>query len=155
MISTIIGNLKPDDIVWTGGIIAAAIASVIQAASKKIKPWSWLLKQIGRGINADVLKKLDDHEKKINELIQKDKEQDAKKAEENAYAARRRILRFADEIRRKERHSEEYFNNILEDIKFYQNFCDNNPGFRNDKATMSIEIIEECWKKCIKDNDFL
>jgi len=155
MVSSIMSKLRPEDIVWITGVAAAALASAVEKLSTKHKPWTWLLKQIGRGINADVLKKLDEHEEKINTLILKDKVQDEEAEKKDALAARRRILRFADEIRRKERHSEEYFNNILDDIKDYQNYCDTHPGFKNDKAIMSIEIIDECWIKCVKDNDFL
>ena len=94
-------------------------------------------------------------EKKINNIEERDLEQDRKSEEERVKAARRRILRCADEIRSKVRHSKEFFDDILADISFYKRYCKENPKFENEKAVMAIELIEETYKKCCRENDFL
>lgn len=147
--------LQPQDFIWISGVVAVGITTIVQKCSTKYSPWTWILDQIGKGLNKEVIEKLDEHEAKINELIIKDTKQDEALAEKGACNARRRILRFADEIRLNTKHSEEYFNDVIEDIKAYNDYCAQHPGFKNDKATISIEIIEEVYKKCLKKNDFL
>ena len=93
--------------------------------------------------------------RKINNIEERDLEQDRKSEEERVKAARRRILRCADEIRSKVRHSKEFFDDILADISFYKRYCKENPKFENEKAVMAIELIEETYKKCCRENDFL
>lgn len=150
----ILSLLQIQDFLWLSGVSAVGITTIIQAFSKRYSPWTYILQQIGRGLNAEVLNKLDEHEKKINELIEEDKKHDEALAQKNACDARRRILRFADEIRQEINHSEEYFDNILEDIKEYSDYCNTHPKFKNDKAVISIEVIEEVYKECFKKNNF-
>ena len=69
--------------------------------------------------------------------------------------ARRRILIFADEIRRGELHSEEFFNQVLEDISFYENYCRGHPDYQNDKARDSTAMIREAYHSCRRSNNFI
>ena len=62
---------------------------------------------------------------------------------------------WADEIRSKQRHSEEYFNDALYDITFYTQYCDTHPNFKNEKVVIAINLVERTYNKCIEDNDFL
>ena len=89
------------------------------------------------------------------ELKENNRAQDAARALDKALDARRRILQFADEIRRGVKHSMEHFNDILDDITFYAKYCDDNPTFKNDKAVRSIQRIEEVYDECMRENDFL
>lgn len=143
------------NVVWLSGIIAVAITTLIQGLSSKYKPWTYVAIQIGKAINKETLGKLDGLEKKVSEIEKHDREQDEKDKEEKAKAARRRILRYADEVRRKEKHSEEYFNDILEDITFYKKYCDDNPLFKNEKSVMAIDAVEKAYKHANDTNDFL
>ena len=86
--------------------------------------------------------------KTLNEHIATDAEADAKQA-------RRRIIDFADECRRSVRHSEEHFDNVLEDIDTYEKYCDTHPKFENRKAVQSIKFILDIYDKCKRENDFL
>lgn len=155
MLKDIFLLLEAQDLVWLTGVIMAAVTTAIQGLSKKYKPWSWLARKFGSAMNKDILDKLDTLSTKVDQLEKRDDEQDVAMAEEHARAVRRRILQCSDEIRRKERHSEEYFNDVLDDISHYKKYCDKNPVFENDKAVISIEIIEERYKKCLKEDDFL
>lgn len=155
MLKDIFPLLEAQDLVWLTGVIVAAVTTAIQGLSKKYKPWSWLARKFGSAMNKDMLDKLDALSTKVDQLEKRDDEQDAAMAEEHARAARRRILRCSDEIRRKERHSEEYFNDVLDDISHYKKYCDEHPGFENEKAVLAIKLVERTYEKCISNNDFL
>lgn len=147
--------LQVQDLVWLAGVFSVAIATLIQKASKKYKPWTWLAQQFGKAMNKEMLDKLETIETKVDQLEKADQRQDAETAEEKAKAARRRILKFSDEIRRREKHSEEYFNDVLEDISFYKQYCLEHSTFQNEKAVLAISLIENAYTKCVEDDDFL
>lgn len=151
----IISILGIQNVIWLSGIVAVVITTLIQGLSSKYKPWTYIAIQIGKAINKETLEKLDNLEKKVNEIEKHDQEQDEKDKEEKAKAARRRILRYADEVRRKEKHSEEYFNDILDDVTFYRKYCNDYPSFRNEKSIMAIEAILKAYKHAYETNDFL
>lgn len=147
--------LRPEDLVWLTGVGTVALTTLIQNCSSKYKPWSWLAQQFGKAINKDMIDKLDALTKKVDELEKTDIKLCEERAEENALEARRRILRFADECRRHEKHSEEYFNNVLEDISMYRDYCQEHPLFENEKAVIAMGFIDEIYKHCYENNDFL
>lgn len=147
--------MRPEDLVWLTGAGTVALTTLIQKMSSKYKPWSWLAQQFGKAINKDMLDKLDELECIVDKLEKADKRQDEERAKDNALEARRRILRFADECRRKERHSEEYFNNVLEDISMYKDYCHEHPLFENEKVVMATSFIESAYKHCYENDDFL
>ena len=70
---------------------------------------------------------------------------------------RARILRFSDELRRGISHSEESFNNILEDIDNYISYCTQHESvYINSKANAAIRNIKTTHDKCIRgEMDFL
>lgn len=142
-------------VTWLVGALCVVITTLVQSLSTKYKPWTWLAEQFGKAANKEMVDKIDTLSKKVESLEKHDKEQDRQLNEERAKAARRRILRFADEIRSKVRHSKEFFDDVLADISFYKNYCKENPKFENEKAVMAIELIEETYKKCLRENDFL
>lgn len=76
-------------------------------------------------------------------------------AEADAKQARRRIIDFSDECRRGTRHSEEHFDNVLEDIDAYEKYCAAHPKFENRKAVQSIRFIVEIYDECKRKNDFI
>ena len=84
----------------------------------------------------------------LNNHIATDGENDAKQA-------RRRIIGFADECRRKVKHSAEHFDNVLDDITFYQQYCEDHPKFRNKKAEQSIAFVLEVSATCKRNNDYI
>lgn len=122
------------EILKNGGLATAAVLTLIQIAPIKVNPWSWLARVIGRALNADMQDAID---------------------ENNAKIARYRIIRFADEIRHDVRHTEEHFNQIVEDIDTYENYCVEHPKFPNEKATLSIDTVRRIYQKCRDENSFL
>lgn len=153
--SSILSILDLQGITWLAGVATVIVTTLVQNFSDKYKPWTWLAEQFGKAANKEIIDRLDNVEKKIINIEERDSEQDKKAEEERAKAARRRILRFADEIRSKVRHSKEFFDDVLADISFYKNYCKENPKFENEKAVMAIELIDETYKKCLRENDFL
>ena len=142
-------------VTWLVGALCVVITTLVQSLSTKYKPWTWLAEQFGKAANKEMVDKIDTLSKKVESLEKHDKEQDRQLNEERAKAARRRILRCADEIRSKIRHSQEFFNDVLDDISFYKNYCKENPKFENEKAVIAIKLIEETYEKCHKEDDFL
>ena len=74
---------------------------------------------------------------------------------ENATDARIRILGFSDEIMHGVRHSEESFNQALQDITQYEKYCDKHPDYKNARAKVAIANIQTTYEKCVKEGDFL
>lgn len=165
-ISDLFASIGVGEVVGHCGIVLVVVFSLLQIAPIKINPWSWLGKKIGgffgslaarigKAINGEVITELSGIKDRLAELEKHDQRQDKDRGEDKALDARRRILQFADEIRRKVRHSEEHFNNAFEDIDYYKKYCDEHTDFENDKARISIKIIEETYERCTRENDFL
>lgn len=72
-----------------------------------------------------------------------------------AYTWRYRILRFDDEIRHGEKHSKEHFDQIIEDIDKYEDYCRDHPEFPNSKAVFAIRNIKNVYQKCTDEGTFL
>lgn len=140
---------------WLTGVGAFILSALIEHFSKSFKPWSIIARAIGRAINAENLEKLDNINKRIDKIEANDTKQSNDRLQDKAEDSRRRIINFSDEIRRSLKHSLENFNNILDDITFYKNYCRTHPEFQNEKAVHSIAFIEEAYDKCIKENSFL
>ncbi len=129
----------------TGGaflIMGGALASLIQISPIKLSPWTWLLNMIRRGLG-------------LSELSQAVYNLTARMDKDEALNARRRILRFNDELLQNVKHSREMFDNVLDDITTYENYCDKNKDFKNHKATLAIENVNRVYKECMKDHSFL
>lgn len=161
-VAELIALMNNQEVVSQGGVLLLVVLTLLQVSPIKLNPWSWfgkligaLVRWLGKELNGDVMQKLGRIEEKLSELEKHDQEQDATRAEDKALDARRRILQFADEIRRKVRHSEEHFNNVFEDIKYYKTYCQEHPTFANDKARISIGIIESTYEKCACGDEFL
>ena len=73
----------------------------------------------------------------------------------DAQAARRRILRFNDELLRNLDHSKEYFDDILEDVKIYDDYCEEHRDFTNGKTVMATKNIKHCYENCMEKHSFL
>ena len=123
------------------GVFILVIMSIIQISPIKINPWSWIAKKIGKAINGDLIEKVD----KLVKNFEQSK----------ALSSRAHILRFNDELLQNQRHSKEYFDQILEDIDDYNNYCKAHEEFKNERVVMSIENIRRCYRQCMEDRDFL
>lgn len=98
--------------------------------------------------NSEVLKAIQNLADKITGI---EKRMDKESADE----ARRNILTFDDELRRKVDHSEESYNQVLADIKFYRNYCREHADYENDRATSAIAHIREMYQVVKNANKFI
>lgn len=105
------------------------------------------LKEIRKGYDAQQ-KDIDGLKTSIQQMQESESIKDAQ-------AARRRILRFNDELLRNIDHSKEYFDDILEDIKIYNHYCDEHRDFANGKTVMAKKNIEHCYEQCMEKHSFL
>lgn len=130
-----------------GGLVLAAM-TVIQITPVKLDPWSWLAKAIGKAINADVLAKLGEVEKRLDKHITVD---DQRAADGN----RTRILHFNNELVRNLKHTKEEFVEILAEIDAYEEYCRSHPEYPNNRAVIVIDNVRDVYKERLKKNDFL
>jgi len=98
--------------------------------------------------NSEVLKALKELADEIARIL-------ARMDKENADDARRNILNFDDELRRKVDHSEESYNQVLADIKFYRHYCREHEDYENDKATSAITHVRETYQEVKNANKFI
>lgn len=75
--------------------------------------------------------------------------------EEKAKMARQRILRFYDEICEGREHSESHFEDVLDDIDFYETYCNDHPKFKNNRGTAAMEQIKDTYKRLKAKGGFL
>ena len=133
----------------------AVLATVVEITPIKINPWSLLFSAVGKAINKDNAEKLDKLGKDIETLHDQNKNITETLERKDAEDARNHILRFGDEIKNKVRHSEEYFNQILDDITKYEQYCESHKDFKNARTVATVQIINEVYQKCLKEKDFL
>lgn len=146
-----IGNLS---------FIVIMVLSLVEISPIKINPWSVLIKWIAKLLGIVDLKteivqlkdRMDEFEKKIDNMKISEEEKEQLK---EALSARRRILRFNDELLLKIKHSKEMFNDILKDITDYDNYCRTHPDFVNQRAVFAEQNVGKAYKKCMEENDFL
>lgn len=136
------------DILVDGGGTLLILMTLVQIAPIKINPWSTLGSLIGRAINADLIGRLDEIEKKLDAHI---------KADEQASADnwRAQILRFNNELLRPIRHTKEEFVEVLDYIDKYERYCGDHEDYPNSRAVLAIENIRESYKERQKKRDFL
>ena len=124
-----------------GGGLLLVLMTLMQIAPVKINPWSWLARAIGRAVNAEVIKKLDDH------ITMDDRR--------SADGHRARILHFNNELLRDIGHTQEEFFEVLAEIDAYEDYCREHPEYPNNRAVLAIENIQEVYKERLKKHDFL
>lgn len=80
----------------------------------------------------------------------------SRQIEENeAKGARRRILRFSDELTQEIRHTKDYFDDVLADIDMYERYCEDHPKFPNNRTLMAETAIKATYQQCLAEHDFL
>ena len=129
-------------------LIAVVLLSLIQIAPIKVDPWSWLIRKAGGVLTGDIMRKLDELNKKVDRL-------EAKEDERDAVNKRVRILRFEDELQRDHKHTKDSFDQVLSDITGYNQYCDAHPSFRNDQTAQTVAHIKKVYDARLENHDFL
>lgn len=136
------------EIMGCGGGVAAIIMTLLQVSAIKINPWSFLARKFGRAVNREIIEKVDHLEQDVQRI-------ERKQDRERAVTARIRILRFADEMQDGRKHTKEHYDQTLEDIKVYEDYCDADKDFRNNIAVITIQYIKENYGERLRKHDFL
>lgn len=116
--------------------IAECLAIIVPIIVSMRESFSKTTKQIG-GL-----------EQKLADHIREDGDNMAKQL-------RIRILRFDDELYQGVLHSENHFEDILDDIDAYKTYCDNHPNFHNSRGGAAMKHIKAVYEKCKEEHSFL
>lgn len=150
-----------NEILASGGALLLFL-TLVQITPIKVNPWSAVgkiirngMRAIGKSMNKDVMDKLESVQKELKDLGEKHNKLERRMDKDDADECRTRILRFADELRRDVKHSEEFFNQILDDISDYERYCAEHPEYKNSKAVNAIAEIDKVYQKCMEKNSFL
>ena len=127
------------------GIVLAIIAS----------SGLWGLIQFLIGRRDKTAEKIDETNKKIDKVMDKVIEVSERVDANSATNARTRILRFDDELINGIHHSREYFQQTLEEIDTYEEYCDRHPKYRNNACTLAIEHIRRVYTKLLDEGGFI
>lgn len=138
----------------SGGLVAAVMA-MIEISPIKINPWSWIAKTIGNAMNAGVMDEIkqvktaqEETRKKLDDHIEEGEERKA-----DNY--RSRVLRFNNELVRGLGHTEEDYDEILDVIWKYNEYCKTHPNYKNNKMPHAIKNVERMYDEMLQTNGFL
>lgn len=138
--------LENVNLLVTIGVIG--IPTLIQISPLKINPWNKLSKMIKKLLYGEILEQISEISNKLDVHIVQDELDEIKRK-------RLRILRFNDELIQGVWHSKEHFDEILDDITAYQQYCETHTSYENAKAVMSIDNIKRIYQKCEREGSFL
>ena len=131
----------------TPEILTAVVVAILSS-----KLWDFL---------ASRFKRKDEREDKQDRVLQaiRDLKQEvgtiSTKVDENAAVlARTHILRFNDELINGVDHTQEYFNQQLQDIDTYEAYCETHPQFRNTYAILAIQNIKTTYSRLMEKGTF-
>ena len=79
---------------------------------------------------------------------------EAKGDERFAISSRVRILRFEDELQEGRKHSKDSWDQVMSDIDYYEEYCDQNPTFRNNQTIATVEHIQHGYRERLEKRDF-
>ena len=91
----------------------------------------------------------------IAELAEKITGIEKRMDKESADAARRNILIFDDELRIGTPHSEEAYNQVLDDCNYYERYCRENSAYSNSKCTSACENIKQTYQIVKHEDRFI
>lgn len=130
-----------------GGALLAFIQFLITRKDNKTEKKNEVLEAI-KGLEAKIDTQKQDTDDRFTAL-------EARMEEERTTNARIRILGFSDEIMHGFRHSEESFNQSLQDITMYNQYCKHHPEYENARAKVAIANIQTVYERCVREGDFL
>ena len=127
--------------------VAAVLVAMLTS-----KAWDLIINRVNRKDSKEdkqdrVLQALKDIRKDITSI--------SNKVDENAAVlARTHILRFNDELINGVEHTQEYFNQQLQDIDTYEAYCESHPQFRNTYAILAIQNIQTTYSSLMEKGAF-
>lgn len=144
-------NLR--EIMAGGGGALLVLLTFVQIAPIKVNPWSAIGRTLGQVFNGAVIEKLDRMEAMQTETRQLLDRHIRVDDERNADLHRAYILRFNMELRRGMQHTDEDFNEILYNIKCYEQYCKEHPDYQNNRAVHAIKHIENMYDMRMEETE--
>lgn len=105
--------------------------------------------------NSEVIKAIDALGEKVDKLEKKIDAVEEKGYERDAIQARIRILRCSDELRGDEKHTKEWFDQVMSDITIYEAYVSTHPNFKNGQAEATIQFFKNVYAERLEKRDFL
>lgn len=143
-------ELTITDLVGRIILILAALSFIIQISPIKLNPWSWIARKVGKAINHDIIKKVEDIATDVKDL--------RTVVDRNAAEmAREKILEFGDDLiyQPDRRHSKDRFDNVVSHITKYNIYCQENPDFKNHMTETTTKLILDTYEMCMREHKFL
>ncbi|MBE5996994.1 MAG: hypothetical protein E7240_06540 [Lachnospiraceae bacterium] len=97
---------------------------------------------------AEIKKSIEELRKDIGRI-------DAKGDRREAENRRVRILRFEDELQEERRHSKDSFDQVMNDITEYNQYCAKHPEFKNEQTVATASHITSVYHERLERHDFL
>ena len=135
--------------------IVLLLVSFIKIPKIELNIWGLVGKAVSKGLNSEVLNKMEDVEKKVDKVQSDLDSHIIASGTESALTSRTRILRFSDEVVLGQEHTKEHYEDILAVIDRYEEYCKENPDFPNNRCLIAIENIKDEYKQRMKDNSFV
>ncbi len=133
--------------VSVGVFVLAALMTLIQIAPIKINPWDKILTWLGNHMNADIVKRVDVIEEKLDEHIRDSSEERVRKV-------RADILDFGNACMNGRKHTKEEFEFVISECDAYEKHIEK-MQIKNGVATATIKEIRRLYEKGISENTFL
>lgn len=121
-------------------IVALGSITIVEIVPIKLKPWTALLRWMGRIMNGDL-------KKEVTEL-----KQDFENTKANGM--RWEILSFANGCRHKRKHTKEEWNHVITRIKEYETYVEEK-GIDNGVIEEESKYLRELYHDISMKNDFL
>ena len=147
-LSSLLSSVAWGDVLKGGGIVLLLLMTLLQISPIKIDPWGWIARKIGRAMNAEIIDKVDTLDKEVKAIR-------TETTEHAIISCRIRILRFGDEILHGDRHSQDHFDQTLQDIDRYEKYCKDHPDFENNITGLTIARIKDVYRRQCDKNDFI
>lgn len=110
---------------------------------------------MGNALNAGVMKEIKDIKTEQEETRKKLDAHIEEGEERKADNYRSRVLRFNNELVRGLGHTEEDYDEILDVIWKYNEYCKTHPKYKNNKMPHAIKNVERMYDEMLQTNGFL
>lgn len=122
------------------------IISVVVAVLGSSGLWQFLQRR--SGTMTEIAAAISDLKEDIKQLREKQQS-------DVADQRRTQILSFDAELRKKYKHTEEEFVEIINIIDKYEAYCTTHPKYPNNKSTIAMKNIKESYQRRLEDRDYL
>lgn len=140
-------NIDLNAIFGTSSIVFL-LSLFIKIPKIDINIWGWIVRKLGNAMNHDIFIEVNQIKNNLDAHIKKDEA-------DKASLARKRILRFNDELLHNVYPTKEHFIEILSDIDDYEEYCNSHLDYPNNRANLAIENIKRVYVECLREKKFL